>query len=230
MSKTKCIIIEDNPVCSSILKHCLDDFKEIELIETYKCPQKAIENIHYINPDLIFLDIFMPGISGIELIKEVGDKYNYIIITGSEEFALESYELDVIDYILKPYSHNRISAAINRYQKRIQNKIITEDNYESVSYLKVKQNYQTVNINLDDIIYLESNREYVKIVTKEQEYKTKQSLTFFENLLPGNSFVRIHRSFIVANSKLSSFSSKKVQLGDYELPIGRSYKKNIEVM
>lgn len=230
MKTINCVIIDDDPKSVFLIEQYLKDYKNIKNTGSFVCPVRALEELPHLKPELIFLDVHMPQLTGIELINKLGSDFNIILTTGSGEYALASYEYNVIDYLLKPITEDRFAMSINKFKEKLgyrlsKNNIELADRVNKTNVLFVKQNYKTIQIPLSDILYLESEKEYVKIFTPGEIYRTKQTLSFFENRLSGFSFVRIHRSFIVPSDRISSFTSTEVKVEDKKLPVGRSYQK-----
>ena len=225
MSIFKCVIIDDDYGSISVIEKYINQLDEFEIIGKYTDPIKAFSEINKLNPDLIFLDIEMPNLSGLELIKLITGKRNFILITASNKYAIEGFELDVIDYLMKPLEFDRFFKAINKFRKMNENILVAYKNKKRIIY--VNENYKTIKIDVNEIEYLESAKEYVKIFTKDKEIKTKQSLTYFEDILSPFSFVRIHKSFIISISKINAYSKSMVEINGKTLPIGRSYKNGI---
>lgn len=230
MKKINCVIIDDDPNSVLLIGKYLEDFEEFTKKGAFVCPVKALETIPQIKPELIFLDVHMPRLNGMELIEKLGPDFDIILTTGSEDYALQSYEYNVIDYLLKPITTERFTKSINKFKEKrgyklSKNNIELAKRVSKTNVISVKHNYRTVQIPLNKILYLESNREYVKIATSDGIFKTKQSLSYFERELKSFSFLRIHRSFIVPSDRIISYSSTEVNVEDLKLPVGRSYQK-----
>ena len=230
MKKINCVIIDDDPNSVLLIGKYLEDHEEFRKMGAFVCPVKALEALPKLKPELIFLDVHMPKLSGMELIKKLGSDFNIILTTGSGDYALQSYEYNIIDYLLKPITEERFSKSILKFKEKrgyklSKRNIELAERVNQTNTLFVKQNYKTVQIPLNKILYLESEKEYVKITTYENVYKTKQSLSYFEKRLKSYSFVRIHRSFIVPSERISSYSATEVKVEDLKLPVGRSYQK-----
>ena len=224
MSIFKCIIIDDDYGSISVIEKYIKQLDEFEIIGKFTDPIKAFSEINNLNPDLIFLDIEMPNLSGIELIKLVSGKRNFILITASNKYAIEGFELDVIDYLMKPLEFDRFFKAINKFRKLNEN-ILADNNKKRILY--VNENYKTIKIDVNEIYYLEAAKEYVQIFTNDRTIKTKQSLKYFEDILTPFSFIRIHKSFIVSIDRIDAYTKSLVEVNGITLPIGRSYKNKI---
>ncbi len=225
---TNCLIIDDDPLASKILETFLDKLPEMQLIAA---PRSAIDAFKILNDsqiDLIFLDIQMPDLSGIDFLRILKKRPKVIITTAYKDYALEGFELEVLDYLLKPILLDIFMIAINRYNKqnkKSRSKI--KKKIDEMEVIYVKEGYKTVKIFVENILYLESLREYVIINTKDRQIKTKQKIRFFEEELNPQWFVRINKSYIVSIHKVKSFSQNEIEVTGSSLPIGRNYKKSV---
>lgn len=229
--KTKCIIVEDEPIAVEILETYINNLPELEL--TAKC-QNAVEAFRVLQNssfDLMFLDIHMPQISGLEFMKTLSNPPKIIITTAHRKYAVEGFELDVVDYLLKPVSFERFMKAVDKYYQRSKSALAA--NYEFSSppneepFVYVKADRKVVKVFLKDILYLESMKDYVVIFQKDKKIVTKDNISFFEHRLPQNMFLRIHRSYIVSISKIHSVTKTSVEICNKELPISRNYKNSV---
>jgi two-component system, LytTR family, response regulator len=221
MSKLKCIIIEDEPLARQILEGYISRVPSLELEASYEDAIAAMEHLREHDVDLIFLDIHLPEIKGISFLKTLSDPPAVIITTAYHEYALEGYELNVVDYLLKPFEFDRFLAAVNKVKKPTSVPSFTETNKD---YLFVNIQLKKVKIYFSKILYIESQKEYVRIVTEDNSYLTKMSTHEIEALLPDFLFKRIHRSFIIAIHKVRSFNSEMVEINGNNIPVGRGYK------
>jgi DNA-binding LytR/AlgR family response regulator len=228
----KCIIVDDDLASMTIVEYFVSRIAELELIGTFTDSVAALAAIRNSEPNLIFLDVEMPGLTGMDILNLLPDKRNVIFITGSPKYAVDSFDLGIVDYLLKPVSFERFQKAVNRYKEKIGPQKLSEllpaFDKKKNNAIYVKENYKTVKINLKSILYLESLKEYVNIVTENRNIRTKQRLTFFENELPNMSFIRIHKSYIVAADKIISFTQNQVEIPSKNLPVGRNYKDSVK--
>jgi DNA-binding LytR/AlgR family response regulator len=203
----------------------------LELVEACASPMAAIEILHSHSIDILFLDIQMPEITGITLLKTLQKKPLVILTTAYSEYALESYELDVLDYLLKPITFERFLKAVDKASQRLtlkqrplasENQVLSEPNQP---FVFVKDGTKLVKVRFDDILYVEGLKDYVTIHTKQQKIVTLQRLKALEEQLPANKFIRIHHSFIVALDAINTVHKGEVQIGNALLPISDSYKK-----
>lgn len=220
--KIKCIITDDEPLAVSLLEKYVSEMPNFELLSTFLNPIEAIEFIQNNEVDLVFLDIQMPELSGINFMKIVGDKVKYILTTAYSEFAMEGYEHNVIDYLLKPIT-------ISRFQKSVQKAIerLSKPAEQEKNFVFIKSSGQQHKILFDDILYIESIKDYVNIKTKNQEYIVLDTLKSLEEKLSESTFARIHKSYILNLNQIKSIDSKSVLLlSEQEIPIGESFKTN----
>ncbi len=227
--KIRCIIIDDEPLAIQVIQSHLGLLPEIELVATFQDPTQALEVLNQGIVDLIFLDIEMPQLSGMELIKTIPPSVKVIFTTAYREYAPESYDLNAVDYLLKPISFSRLFKSINKY-KSLANLPITKEKTEAKTpqndHLYVNSNKKFIKINFDEIDYVESMKDYVRIFTSDENTVTKDTIANFEQKLP-NSFLRVHRSYIVNTSKVTAFTKMDVEIGRKEIPIGASYKDSV---
>ncbi|WP_435522813.1 LytR/AlgR family response regulator transcription factor [Chryseobacterium indoltheticum] len=221
MKKIRCIIVDDEPLAVSLIGSYVEKVPFLELVFSEN-PIEALEFIQKNDVDLVFLDIQMPELTGINFMKIVGDKMKYILTTAYSEYALEGYEHNVVDYLLKPISFDRFNKSVMKAQERFP---IIEAN--ETGHFFVKSSGQQHRINFDEILYVESIKDYVNIKTETQEYIVLDTLKSLENQLPAN-FTRIHKSFILNLDKVKSLNSKKVILiSEHEISVGEMYKSNL---
>lgn len=219
MNTIKCVVVDDEPLAISLLESYVQKVLFLELVFSAENPVDALGYIQNNESDLVFLDIQMPELTGINFMKILGDKQKYILTTAYSEYALEGYEYNIIDYLLKPISFERFYKSALKAQERFSANKTHED-----CHFFVKSSGQQHRINFNEILFIESLKDYVNIKTENQEYIILDSLKSLENQLPEN-FLRIHKSFIINLNKIKSLSSKKVILtSDYEVPVGDMYR------
>lgn len=228
--KIKCIIIDDEPLAIALIETHVAKFPNLEVIATCNNTLEGFEVLKSKPVDLIFLDIQMPLLTGIDFLKSLSNPPKVIFVTAYREYAIESYELDVVDYLLKPVSFDRFFKAINKYFKSIErnNKpetAILKKNQKS-DFIYVNVNKKNHKILFSEIIYAESLKDYIQIHTKETTIVTKNKISDFEQKLPKN-FLRTHRSYIVNMDKITAYTAHDVEVGTLEIPIGVSYKKQV---
>lgn len=229
MEKYSCIIVEDEPLAAEVLTDYIRQTPFLELKGICSDAIYALELLQRQPIDLIFLDIHLPKLRGYDFIRTLKNQPQIIITTAYREYALEGYELNVVDYLLKPISFNRFLAAINKVRKNIdpaQNQLARQPVGElEPPYLLINVNKKRVKIELSEILYIESKKEYISIVTRQQAYLTKYALGDIDQQLDKARFLRVHRSFIVARDKIKAFNATEVEINGIQLPIGRSYKE-----
>lgn len=224
----RCIIIEDEPLAQDVIKSHLQKSGRFNLIGTYRNALEAKEAIEKEEIDLIFLDIQLPGLTGLNFLRSLSNPPLVVFTTSYPEYALESYEFNVIDYLLKPISYERFSKTID---KIIDGKIFKTASTESKpvhrEYIFIRSNSKFYRIGFSDIIYIEGMKDYLKIHTPEHIIVTHQTMGEMENILPANQFVRIHKSYIVAVARIKAVSGNSVDMGNSQLPIGLQHKERI---
>lgn len=222
MKTIKCIIVDDEPLAISLLENYVQKIPFLELVFSAENPVLALEYIQTHDADLIFLDIQMPELTGINFMKIVGEKKKYILTTAYSEYALEGYEHNIIDYLLKPVSFERFYKSALKAQERFSSSEGTGE-----SYFFVKSSGQQHRISFNDILYIESIKDYVNIRTSNEEYIVLDTLKSLENQL-SEKFVRVHKSFIVNLDKTKNIGIKRIiLLSEQEIPIGDSYRSNL---
>ncbi len=219
----RCLIVEDEPPAIKVLTKYLESIEYIEIVGVCNNALQAMDFMGKEEIDVLFLDIQMPKVMGTTFIKALPIAPKVIFTTAHSEFAAEAFELDAVDYLLKPISYERFLRAINKLL--LYNKYNTQESIISQPrFLYFRTQRKMVKVILEDILYIESLKDYIAIHREDQpKIIVKLSMGMVENMLPKNSFLRIHRSFIVALEKVTAFTQYDVEIGNLELPIGRSY-------
>lgn len=231
MKKIKYLIIDDEPLATKVIKKHLEDFDEFELIASCNNPIEAFNLLAKDDIDLIFLDINMPKLNGLEFIKSLENPPFIIITTAYREYAVESFALDVVDYLVKPIALKRLMKALQKVSRLQSLKHDTFEGYTKVPLLTendhffVKVDKRMVKIYFDDILYIESLKDYVSIKTIYEDYITHYNLLAVTKLLPQHKFMRIHRSYTIALNKVGAIDGNCIYIKDKKIPIGRSYIK-----
>ncbi|HET7000566.1 MAG TPA: LytTR family DNA-binding domain-containing protein [Puia sp.] len=224
----RCIIIEDERLAQDVIKNHLQKSGRFELIGTYRNAPEAKEALERETVDLIFLDIQLPGMTGLNFLRSLSNPPLVVFTTSYPEYALESYEFNVIDYLLKPVSYERFSKTID---KIIDGKIFKTSNTEiktvNRDHIFIRSEGKFFRISFADIIYIEGMKDYLKIHTKEHVIITHQTMIDMENILPGSNFIRIHKSYIVSIAYIKAVFGNSVDMGKTQLPIGLNYKERI---
>ena len=226
----KCLIVDDEPLAREALRVYIEKMPELEVADECENALQAMASLRTKHVDLIFLDIEMPEIDGISFLQMLKNIPGVIFTTAYRNYAVEAFDLDVIDYLLKPISFDRFVTAINRFYERTSKPVSVQNELKNaaVKSLNVKADRKTYKLDIKKIQYIESLKDYVKIVCSDESIITHDSLSNLEDLLNGCGFIRIHRSFLVAIDKITSFDAESVFLDKKELPISRTYKKTVQ--
>ena len=223
----KCLIIEDEPIAREVLRDYIRKLDDLEISGEYENALEALSFLKQHRVDLIFLDINMPQLSGIDFLRSLSHPPKTIITTAHREFALEGFDLQVLDYLLKPFSFERFFQAIEKYYESLSHPITLHQNDSYTTkkaYLYLQDNRKTHKVYLSDISLIESKGEYIQVRTGEKKIMTRGSLSAIEKLLPQDQFLRTHNSFIVSIHHISAFTASTVEIEDTEIPISRKYK------
>ncbi len=221
--KLRCAIVDDESLSIDILQGYLARIPNVEVVATFNDPISVIDFLNENEVDFLFLDIEMPNLSGIDLLKSLVEPPLVIITSANKNYALEGYELDVVDYLLKPISLKRLVRSISKISEIISAKI-NQVSISSEEYIFLKENKRMVRVNFADILFVEGMKDYVKVVTRDKTVVSKQSLSCLEDILANRNFVRVHKSFIVSLDHVDAFSNSFIEIGLFEIPIGRSHK------
>jgi len=224
MSKLKCIIVEDEPLAVKVLSDYVSQVPFLELQGTFKDAILATDWLRDHHTDLIFLDIHLPKLKGIAFLKTLTHPPAVIITTAYHQYAVEGFSLNVTDYLLKPFEFERFLVAVNKVKATRAEKQQVDGNKEAKDYMFVSVQKKRVKILYSEIIYIESQQEYIKVVTKKKTYFSKLTTGEMESLLPSHLFKRIHRSYIVSVNKIDSYNAEAVEMNGISIPIGRSYR------
>lgn len=226
--KLKCLIVDDEPLARNLLADYVKKVPLLELTEATSNPLQALEILRNRVIDLMFLDIQMPEITGMTLLKTLQKKPLVILTTAYSEYAIESYELDVVDYLLKPITFDRFLKAVEKAGQRIiqpRVQAVPVEAEKGSPFVFIKDGTKLVKINYDDILFVEGLKDYVTIVTKTQKVVSLQRLKALELQLPADKFIRIHHSYIIAVKAVDTIHKGEVQIGSHLIPISDSYRK-----
>jgi two-component system, LytTR family, response regulator len=225
-----CLIIEDEPLARNLLTEYVRKIPQLHLVKACSSPLEGIEVLRNEPIDLLFLDIQMPEITGISLLKILQKRPLVILTTAYSEYALEGYELDVVDYLLKPITLDRFIRAVDKAQQRFvpaKHYSATPPQLPAVQpFIFVKDSTKLVKVRWSDILYVEGLKDYVAIHTTQQKIVSLQRLKLLEAQLPAEHFIRIHNSYIIALDAIDVVHKDKVQIGDVYLPVSDSYRKS----
>ena len=229
MMKIKCLLVDDEPLALEALVSLMQKIPELEITGTCQNAFDALQAIHNRKIDLLFLDIQMPEITGLEMLKSLVHKPKVIFTTAYRDYAVEAFELDVIDYLVKPISLERLIRSINRYHDRITGKSgpnhsVSETSGKIITIYADKKNHRVI---ISNILYIEGLKDYAMVHTENGRLITRQTLKNLEDILPEEDFIRVHRSYIVPFNRLDSWTSYSVQIKDKEIPVGRTYRKTV---
>jgi len=228
MSNIKCIIVEDEPLATKVLVDYVSQVPFLDLQGSFKDAILATEYLHNHSVDLIFLDIHLPRLKGMAFLKTLTHLPAVIITTAYHQYAVEGFDLNVTDYLLKPFEFERFLVAVNKVTIFQKEKTTIAEVEEKKNYLFLNIQKKKVKILFSDIVYIESQKEYIKIVTTKKDFVSKMGTHEIEDLLPPHLFKRIHRSFIVSVSKIDSYTAEEVEVNGVSIPVGRAYRDSLE--
>jgi DNA-binding LytR/AlgR family response regulator len=226
----KCLIVDDEPLAIEVLKSHIESVSYLQLEGTSLNAFEAIEFLQSHQVDLLFVDIQMPKLLGTTFIRTLQNRPKVIFTTAYKEFALDAFDLDAVDYLLKPISMERFLKSVNKLirveqPKQDAEKILPETRSGFVYF---RTGRKMVKLFYDEILYIESVKDYIKVLRKENPpLLVKQSITATEGILPASLFVRVHRSFIVAKDKITAMTHHDIEIGNIEIPIGRLYRQEV---
>lgn len=222
--KYRCVIVDDEDLARGLIKNHLTQLDDFELVASCASAIEASKILKEQKVDLIFLDIEMPVLKGTEFFKNLMYKPKVIFTTAYRDFALEGFELNAVDYLLKPISFARFFKAIEKFLEQRQPPVPLRESFEKnkTEYVFIRKDKKQVKVLYADILYVKSVKDYVKIVTEVESYLTKHSLSTFQDSLDGR-FIRTHRSYIVNTEKITAFTKQDVEISKLEIPIGKSY-------
>jgi DNA-binding LytR/AlgR family response regulator len=230
MRQYNCIIVEDEPLAAEVLQDYIKQVPFLQLKAICGDAIYAMDVLQKEKVDLIFLDIHLPKLKGLDFIRTLKHPPHIIIVSAYHEYALQGYEYHVIDYLLKPVEFSRFLMAVNKLRQSVppETTISSSPFGEERTYLFFNVGKKKVKIFLDEILYIESLKEYIRIFTKTKSILTKFQLGQIESILAKNNFIRVHRSFIVAKNKIDAFTAAEIEVNDKQIPVGRSYKELVQ--
>ena len=223
--KIKCIIIDDEPLAAEVIAKHLSEFSNMELVNTFKNPLEALGSIESGEIDVVFIDINMPKMNGLDFIRSIEAAPYFIITTAYREYAVESFDLDVLDYLVKPVPFTRFLKSINKLSQ----KFLSDKSLESAaqnlekSFIFLKVDKKLIKIKFEDINYIESLKDYIKVFTTTGDYLAHKTLSGITEELPKSQFLRLQRSFTVALDKIQAVEGNSVLVAGKRIPIGRKY-------
>lgn len=234
--KIKCLVIDDERLAREYIKNYISKVPQLELLGEFNSPLKAVDLIKSGKVDLLFLDIQMPDITGVDFLKSLTHAPAVIFTTAYQEYALEGFNLNAVDYLLKPFSFERFFQAVNKIIDKLESKTSTISDFEPPidSQTKVEDTYLTIRadrkfykINFNDIKYIEGQKAYVTFHTNVRKITALASLKDLEEALPEKQFIRIHKSYIVSIQEILSLEGNLIEVFNTKLPVGKSYKDNV---
>ena len=225
VNKIVCLAVDDEPPALDILKNYIRSVSTLELAATCMNAIDALNVLRNTRVDLMFLDIQMPQLLGTDLLRTLNNPPKVIFTTAYREFAIEGFELNAVDYLLKPVSFERFLKAVN---KVMDTRITQQPDEMRDAYLFFRSDRKMHKVAMEDIIFIESLKDYIKVVTRTRTIITKQSISSIEERLPKTSFIRIHRSFIISLNKVQSYTPELIAIGNEELPVSRMYRHEVE--
>ncbi|MDF2188918.1 response regulator transcription factor [Paraflavitalea sp. CAU 1676] len=230
MQRYHCLIIEDEPLAAEVLQDYIKQVPFLELVGVASDAIFAMELLQQQKVDLIFLDIHLPKLKGFDFLRTLKQPPHIIITSAYHEYALQGYEYNVVDYLLKPIEFSRFLMAVNKLKQSPVPAVSIASFMASSerAYLFFNVSKKKVKVYLDEVLYIESLKEYIRIYTKTKNILTKFQLGQIEEMLAKNNFIRIHRSFIVAKDKIDAFTATDVEVNGKLIPIGRSYKELVQ--
>lgn len=230
--KTKCLIVDDEPLAIKVIASYIDKIPSLVLSGSCHSAIEAMNKLLEQKVDLVFLDVEMPELSGIEMVRSLKNPPFIIFTTAYRNFALDAFELEAVDYLLKPISFERFFKAVNRYYQFLKNvptalRAKEESTVTAKPYLYVRADRKVLKILFEDIRYVESLKDYVKIYLADEVIVAKEKISTLENELPSNQFLRVHRSFIVSLAWIKAFNNEMIEINKMQIPIGRTYKNAV---
>lgn len=232
----RCLIVDDEPLALDVLESYIARLDDLRLVARLDNAVDAFNHLNRERVDLLFLDIQMPQLTGIELLRNISAPPKVIFTTAYRDYALQGYELDVVDYLLKPISFERFLRAVNKVYKThsappaappLAGMAAHSPDLHEEAFIYLKDGKKMIKILLRDILYIESLKDYVRVRTREKTVTAYQRISYLEEKLPEDRFMRIHRSYIVALDKVEAYSTPFVEIGKTEIPIGRNYRSAV---
>jgi two-component system, LytTR family, response regulator len=222
----RCIAVDDEPKALDVISIHASKAPEIELIKTFTDPEKALAFLKDNYVDLIFLDINMPIVSGLQFVDKLQSKPYIVLTTAYSEYAIDSYDFEAVDYLLKPIEFDRFNKSIKKVKKLVQLNSIQQDSLLS-KYIFVKDGYKQIKICTEDILYIQSEGNYLNIVTTKESVLARMTFQSLLEKLPRNLFFRVHHSFVINFTHIQKIEDNHIFIQDNKIPIGNKYKENI---
>jgi len=224
--KIKCVIIDDELLAINVIENHLKNFDHVEIVATFTNPLKAYGVLEQEKVDVIFLDINMPQMTGFTFIENLNYKPLIVITTAYREYAVKSFELNVLDYLVKPIPFTRFLKTMNKVYQQLYITNTTHDaNLQQEPHIFLKVNKKLIKVNLNDILYIESLKDYIKVITSLGDYVVHKSLSAITEELPQSNFIRVHRSYSISINKIEALEGNTIEIASRKIPIGRNYLK-----
>jgi DNA-binding LytR/AlgR family response regulator len=231
-SKINCIVIDDETPALKLMEQFISMISDLKLVEKFKSPTKALDFLKENKVDIVFCDIRMNEMSGIELVQNLKNAPVVIFTTAYSEFAAAAFDLNAVDYLKKPFSFDRFLKAVNKAKEYVNIKLLREVDAPKIDlsekdFIAIKADHKMIKVFYDDILFVEGFQEYIKIITTQQRYITFERMKNMELLLPADKFMRVHRSYIISKSKVKSMSGNLVEIGEHQIPVSRDLKEQV---
>jgi DNA-binding LytR/AlgR family response regulator len=223
----KCIIVEDETLAQDVIRNHLARIDQLELTGVYRNAREAMEALNTQEVDVMFLDIRLPGMSGLHFLRSLSDPPLVVLTTAYAEYALESYEFNVIDYLLKPISFERFSKAVNKLLDGRLYSLAGKEFPPPGDHIFIRSNSKFFRVNFSEILYVQGMKDYLKVHTPDYTLVTHQTMNELEKTLPARQFIRVHRSYLVAVGHIKSIYGNSIELGKETIPIGLNYKDTV---
>jgi DNA-binding LytR/AlgR family response regulator len=229
MNKIRCVIADDETLSREVLESYINQLDKLQLVTQCKNGLEVFSILKKQPVDLLFLDVQMPRLTGLELLRSLQHPPKVVLTTAYRDFAMDGFELNVLDYLLKPISFDRFLKAIDKYESNGMPAPPQANSFpgHTEAFIYIKADKKMVKVFLKNILIIESRKDYVRIKTTDKDLITYQTMNFFEETLPDAQFIRIHRSYIVAAERVTAVTATKLEIGDQEIPIGAIYQKQV---
>jgi DNA-binding LytR/AlgR family response regulator len=230
MKPLNCVIIEDNEIDRTLLEEYLSHYPFLQRTGSFSNPLESMEHISHGDTDLLFIDIDMPVINGIDFLRSLQHPPQCIFVTVHPEFAVDAFDIQAIDYVLKPIRPDRLERAIQRTIElmEIKDKALQYNLHVEQDYLMIKEGTTVNKVNINEIVYLEALTNYTKVITDRKKFITLNNLKNFLDYLPASRFIRIHRSYAVAIDKINGIDKNELLVGEQRLPLGKTYRQDVK--
>ncbi len=225
----KCLVVDDEPLALKLIENHIDKIENLQVVATCNSAIKAFEILNTQQIDLLFLDIKMPNLTGIDFLKTLKNPPKTILTTAYRDYALEGFELEVVDYLLKPITFERFFKSVNRFLRNQSTVVSSHEKPTEKEYIIVKSGNKNHKILVGDILYIESLKDYIQFYLKDDKrVVSKYKISEIEQELNANEFLRVHRSYIIHKKEMTAFTSNEIEINGTEIPIGVSYKENVQ--